>query len=67
MRFFLVPADNFITFFAVEISNVKIGFQLLCREKNSPIFKVKTEYWPDIPQRLEGRLFLNGLDAIWWA
>ena len=50
-------ADKFINFFAVEISNVKIGFQSLCREKKLPIFKVKTENWQDIPQRLEGRLF----------
>ena len=39
-----MPADNFITFFAVEISNVKIGFQYYVEKKNSPIFKVKTEY-----------------------
>ena len=30
---FLVPADNFITFFAVEISNVKIGFQYYVEKK----------------------------------
>ena len=48
--------ENFIIFFVVEISNVKIGFQSLCRKKK-PIFKVKTENWQDIPQRLESRLF----------
>ena len=33
-------ADNFIIiFFAVEISNVKIGFQSLCREKNNRFSK----------------------------
>ena len=33
--------DNFIIFFAVEISNVKIGFQSLCREKNNRFSKQK--------------------------